>query len=678
MIDLLQALVLHDLGPYAAAMAFFAAGVCFRANPRRDVNVFTAAHLFFCGAWQILVALARVTHDPAFWGPLSSVPCLAMCFLVFLMHDACVYPSDPWWRRLRRPIIGWLTLVCFCEGFFFGTAAMVHPGFFPWWTRPGSVLGVCLGFYALRAQRRAARSVNGHELTLFRCAALFSIAMFAIYALNRTPLSSRLNTLLTITYLSAVIGYLLTGRVFDAGGSALLALRYLARFAVQIVCLYAVIGAIHLGHDRESHPAWVLAAYISVVMLPLSAAADWVARKVLGLFSSNRDGDAVRTAMRIIPESTTERDIVRGVERIARSYLRNAEVSVTTEKGAAVHGWENGDFGFLARHVTDDWLTPGQVILQRNGELADALLRSFATARLGAVLRCNGHKATVFIFVGFRSGGAAPITTAELEVLHELATIASAEIDRLRSVEDRLRVEGLARIGRIAADLSHSARNHISAIQAFVEAAKEGQEALLTPEYCNAVYEEVLALAANHNFSAASREFDAQQPRITVVAVDSLIRSVVNTYRLSSDQGETDFQLLIDGNDLVAHADESGLRQVLLNLIRNAVQATQASGSVQVRIRAWKSGGEVHVEVTDNGPGVPAELHDRLFTAWATSKPDGTGLGLAFCREALRAMGGRIIYGNARGTPHACFLLALPMARPEGIRDCASAAGFTT
>jgi len=111
------------------------------------------------------------------------------------------------------------------------------------------------------------------------------------------------------------------------------------------------------------------------------------------------------------------------------------------------------------------------------------------------------------------------------------------------------------------------------------------------------------------------------------------------------------------GGPVEAWVDGKKLRQVIGNLLTNAVEASAPGGVVQVRVH--ETGGEREIEVLDSGPGVPPEARARLFEPFFTTKAEGTGLGLAICRAIVEAHGGRISLEN-RGEGGARAAIRLP------------------
>lgn len=126
------------------------------------------------------------------------------------------------------------------------------------------------------------------------------------------------------------------------------------------------------------------------------------------------------------------------------------------------------------------------------------------------------------------------------------------------------------------------------------------------------------------------------------------------------------------GNPLIA-ADEGQLRRALLNIARNAVgAATRAhpDGGGQVYLRAHRVGEAVQIEVADNGAGVEPALREKIFAPFFTTREKGTGLGLAFVRDIVRAHGSEIHVDNVpAGGALFWFQLPLVPAPEEGARQ---------
>jgi signal transduction histidine kinase len=128
---------------------------------------------------------------------------------------------------------------------------------------------------------------------------------------------------------------------------------------------------------------------------------------------------------------------------------------------------------------------------------------------------------------------------------------------------------------------------------------------------------------------------------------------------------------------LMATADRDQLFRVMLNLVRNAIEA----GARHVTVSAQQEAEALMVEISDDGPGLPPKARDNLFRAFAGSaRPGGTGLGLAIAREIMRAHGGDITLtaSTAQGTT---FCLTLPDADGEAAarrEETAVAAPTTT
>jgi signal transduction histidine kinase len=109
--------------------------------------------------------------------------------------------------------------------------------------------------------------------------------------------------------------------------------------------------------------------------------------------------------------------------------------------------------------------------------------------------------------------------------------------------------------------------------------------------------------------------------------------------------------------DAVLKVDPSLVRRAVLNLVRNAIQASPEGG--EVRLRAWRESSKVLLAVEDNGPGVPEEVRQRIFEPFFTTKEKGSGLGLALVAKTARVHGGEVRIERA-ASGGARFVLVLP------------------
>ncbi len=221
-------------------------------------------------------------------------------------------------------------------------------------------------------------------------------------------------------------------------------------------------------------------------------------------------------------------------------------------------------------------------------------------------------------------------------------------------------MEKLAAVGTLTAGLSHEIRNPLNAagLQLTVlerrirKAPKELQESLLEP--MTLVRDEIRRL--DHILEdflqfARPREFTPSP-----VDMGGLIERIVDLLR--SDTDRRGVKLEAEGTTCPPVAgDEGRLRQVMMNLALNAIDAAGTGGRVRFSLRP--EGREILVSVDDSGPGIPPELRERVFEPFYTTKPSGSGLGLPIVNAIVIQHGGSITIesgplGGAR------FLVRLP------------------
>jgi signal transduction histidine kinase len=149
---------------------------------------------------------------------------------------------------------------------------------------------------------------------------------------------------------------------------------------------------------------------------------------------------------------------------------------------------------------------------------------------------------------------------------------------------------------------------------------------------------------------------------VNSTTLDSLLGEAVEMVRPTAEEAGQKLKLEIDSNLPAIQIDTDMIQRVVTNLIENAVKHTPTNGSIIVSARLLTDG--IRISVADTGPGVPRhfkdEIFDKFFRIKYSNAPNGVGLGLAFCRLAVEAHGGRIWVESEPGSG-AVFAFTLPV-----------------
>ncbi len=226
-----------------------------------------------------------------------------------------------------------------------------------------------------------------------------------------------------------------------------------------------------------------------------------------------------------------------------------------------------------------------------------------------------------------------------------------------------LGAERLAAVGRVSAQVAHEVRNPLSSIGLNVEmlsdqiasahfddpdGAREARELLdaVTNEVdrITAITDEYLTLARLPSPTLRRENLVAVIDSVIGFSSEELTRSKVEVVRR------------FPAAAVEALFDENQLRQVILNLLRNAREAMPDGGKVTLTVAVAASG--IELQLADTGPGLSAEARARLFEPFFTTKQGGTGLGLSLSRQIIQAHGGRLEASPAG--PGTTFVLTLP------------------
>jgi signal transduction histidine kinase len=272
-------------------------------------------------------------------------------------------------------------------------------------------------------------------------------------------------------------------------------------------------------------------------------------------------------------------------------------------------------------------------------------------------------RAVVIAVAAFLAGAAAVAVPghmgADQVLLVVLATggaaLAAALAVRL-AMEERSRREIEEARRQLVAAASHDLRTPLASLRLLVESIDDGVATGETRDrYLKEIRTHVAVLSGliDDLFELSRIEAGDISWTLRQVELHDLIGDTVAAMRAPADERGVSLAAELPPGQLLANANAEKVQRVLFNLIQNAIRHTPADGSVTVRASA--RGGNVEVEVADNGEGVPTGDGERVFEAFyrgdAARGEDGAGLGLAISRAIVEAHGGRIwLEDGAPGT----------------------------
>ncbi len=243
---------------------------------------------------------------------------------------------------------------------------------------------------------------------------------------------------------------------------------------------------------------------------------------------------------------------------------------------------------------------------------------------------------------------------ARAERLHREATTAIARLAR---------AERLAAVGRLSAKMAHEVRNPLGAMNLNLDMLGEivgdcqGTSRLEGLELVTAIREEVRALAAlTDEYLVAAR---LPSPAFELDSLNDLLTELVAFLRPLADRQQSALVLDLDPELPPLPVDRTMLKQAVINLIKNGLEAVERGGRITVRTRRDEKA--VAVTVADTGPGIAPEAVERLYEPFFSTKPRGTGLGLSIAQQIAREHGGELTVSSPVGHG-AEFRLRLPVA----------------
>jgi len=272
-----------------------------------------------------------------------------------------------------------------------------------------------------------------------------------------------------------------------------------------------------------------------------------------------------------------------------------------------------------------------------------------AVTRDGA--RFPAHLALACVF---ESDGRTLGTVGVLRDLTELVATQQRLIER----------ETLASLGEMAAVVAHDIRNPLGGIKTaaqFLSSRAVGDGTTIEDMTVSVLagVSQIESIVTDLLDYARGMQLDRQKYRL-----GEIVGPAVEAYAEKAHSGGV--ALITRGldTDLVVNVDGQRLRRVFVNVISNALEATEHRPSAQVEVALYRRGRHAVVEITDNGEGIPAEARAKILRPFFTTKPTGTGLGLVIVKKIMDLHGGKIEIDSTPGVGTAVRLV-IPTDGPE-------------
>jgi signal transduction histidine kinase len=218
------------------------------------------------------------------------------------------------------------------------------------------------------------------------------------------------------------------------------------------------------------------------------------------------------------------------------------------------------------------------------------------------------------------------------------------------------RTEHLAVLGKLLAGVAHEVRNPLAGIRSTVQLWERLPDTTRTPDSIQAVVQAVDRL--NEIVTRLLHFARVDNAERHPVSVNAVLTEALNLLEAQASNQLVAIERDFDASLPNVSGSASALRQVFLNLSTNALQAMPRGGRLQCQTRFESQQRTVEIRFTDTGLGIPPAIQKRLFEPFFTTRPEGTGLGLAVCREFVLQHGGQMEF--EAGGPGATFRVVLP------------------
>jgi len=611
------------------------------ANPRRPINRSLgtfSVHVLF---WLLCLRGAFTSDDGLFWVRWASAIGVFIPMHLWIIKELILL------RDFRQILLGGKFAALFVFSVFFAVICFTF-WFVPEMSTPqnpvfgGGYYVYVLGHFSVYVliareviyELKRQTGVRRVELQIFLLggciAASAVILLMALRAMLGGQFQIRLQPILVLIFYVATVVGITIHKIFDA--------RQIVLVGVEKMLLVAATATVAL--------------LIDLVLSPIvPRALDLVVTTALALWFATVFGRWLDQKFHFYPEASRARQAAfnaAGKEaqlpRLRLAFLPILKGWGQTDEAMILSGGV-GSVAGGGVEVSDDspvsttlrrirWATPERLARERMTPERAALAQFMTDHLLGVLVSNEGPTLRVIVGVGV-SASRTPYTYPQVTQLLELAAIIEGALERAQLSAKAQHAEQLATVGLMGASLAHEIRNPLVSIKTFIQLLPNHyQDPAFREKFFGLIGDEVGRidrLTEQLLEMAAPKVYAAQLLPLHPV-LESGLELVMTRAAAKSVAVKKEFNAAPD----LAFADPAAVKQVLLNLCFNAIQAAELKmGDRWLLVSTRNTSGGIELAVSDSGLGIPEEVRTKLFQPFQTTKSSGFGLGLAICKDIL-------------------------------------------
>lgn len=216
--------------------------------------------------------------------------------------------------------------------------------------------------------------------------------------------------------------------------------------------------------------------------------------------------------------------------------------------------------------------------------------------------------------------------------------------------------EKMSIAGQLAAGIAHEIRNPLTSLKGFLQLLQAGVNQ-------KEIYYQIMIEEIEKIEMITSELLFISKPMTDEKKIESIHSMVMDVIMLLKSQAHLkniEIEWSVD-KDLHTYCDRSQIKQVLINIIKNAIEATDKVGVIKIEVQPSMDG-DIEIDIIDEGPGISDDIIDKIGEPFFTTKKGGTGLGLMITKQILDQQNGKIFIVNS-SEKGSTFRIVLPVAK---------------